>query len=118
MRQLFYNRTKQRGRDRQIVRRSLSAVDFLAERLEGRRVCIVAVDIPQQTAQLLESRSIDSAVFLEAVERPGSELVEVPASLGNADDRYIEMAAFEHRLQRGKDFLVGQIARCAEEDQR
>src|SRR5262249_26531225 len=32
-------------------------------------------------------------------------------------DRHVEMAAFHHRLQRGEDFLVGQIARGPEEDQ-
>ena len=58
------------------------------------------------------------AVLLEAVARPRLELVEVPAGLGHADDRHVEVAALDHRLQRRKDLLVSQIARRAEENQR
>ena len=56
-------------------------------------------------------------MFLEAVVRPRAKLVEVPASLGDADHRDVKMAAFHHRLQRGENLLIRQIARCAEEDQ-
>ena len=45
------------------------------------------------------------------------QLLEVPAALGHADDRHIEVAALDHRLQRREDLLVRQIAGGAEEDQ-
>ena len=50
--------------------------------------------------------------------RPRLELVEIPARLGHADHRHVEVAALHHRLQRREDLLVGQIARGAEEHQR
>ena len=59
-----------------------------------------------------------AAVLLEAVARPGLELVEVPAGLGHADHRHVEVAALHHRLQRREDLLVGQVAGGAEEHQR
>ncbi len=56
-------------------------------------------------------------MFLQAVVRPRPKLVEVPASLGHADHRHVEVAALHHRLQRREDLLVCQIAGGAEEDQ-
>ena len=115
--QLFHDQPEQHGRDGEVVRRPLRRAELLAEGLKRGRVVVVAVHIAQQAAQLVERRGVESAVVLEAVARPGPELVEVPAGLGHADDRHVEVAAFHHRLQRREDFLVGQIARGAEEDQ-
>ena len=57
-------------------------------------------------------------MLFQAVLRPGLELVEVPSGLGDADDRNVQRAALNHRLQRREDLLVGKIAGGAEEDQR
>ena len=54
---------------------------------------------------------------VETFPRPRTKLVQGPAGPGHADDRYIEMAALYHGLQRWKYFLVGEIARSAEENQ-
>ena len=115
--ELLDDQPEQRGRDGEVVRRPLGGAELLADGLEGRRVLVVAVDVAQQAAQLVERRGIEPAVLLEAVARPGPELVEVPAGLGHADDRHVEVAALHHRLQRREDLLVGQIAGGAEEDQ-
>ncbi len=45
------------------------------------------------------------------------QLVKVPAGLGDANDRHIEVATFDHRLQRREDFLVRQVPGRAEENQ-
>ena len=90
----------------------------LAQRVERRRVVVVAVDVAQQPAELGEGRAVEPAVLLEAVARPRLELVEVPAGLGDADDRHVEVAALHHRLQRREDLLVGEVAGGAEEDER
>ena len=84
---------------------------------ERGRVVVVAVDVAQQAAQLVEGRRVEAAVFLDAVARPRLELVEGPAGLGHADDRHVQVAALHHRLQRREDLLVRQIAGGAEEDQ-
>ena len=56
-------------------------------------------------------------MVLQAVACPRPELVELPARPGHADDRHVEVAALQHRLQRWEDLLVSQVARDAEEDQ-
>src|SRR4030095_16386647 len=87
--------------------------------LKRSRVFVVAVNITQQATQLVKGRRFDpSAVFLDAVSCPRSELIDIPTCLGHPDNRHIEVAPFNHRLQRRKDFLVGEIAGGTEEDQR
>ena len=115
--ELLDDQPEQHGRDGEVVRGPLGGAELLAEGLERRRVLVVAVDVAQQAAQLVERRGIEPAVLLEAVLGAGLELVEVPAGLGHADDRHVEVAALHHRLQRREDLLVGQIAGGAEEDQ-
>src|SRR5215831_18913998 len=98
------------------MRWSLRRVELLADGLKGGRVFIVTVNIAQQAAQLVEGRRIDpSAVFLDAVSCSRSELIDIPTRLGHSDNRHVEVAVFRHRLERRKDFLVGQIARGTEE---
>ena len=46
------------------------------------------------------------------------ELVEVPAGLGHANHRKVELPVLDHELQGRKDLLVGQIAGRSEENQR
>ncbi len=60
---------------------------------------------------------IESPVFLQAVLRSSLELVEIPASLGHADDRHVQVSPFHHRLQRREDLLVCQIASGTKEDE-
>src|SRR5262249_60778613 len=65
-----------------------------------------------------ERRGVEPAVLVEAVLGPGPELFEVPTRLRHADHRHVEVAALHHRLQRGKDLLVREITRRAEEYER
>ena len=99
-RQLLHDGSEERGRDRQVVRRVLCASELAPERLEGRRVFVVPVDVAKQSAQLVERGTVEAAVLLDAVLRPRAQLVERPAGLGHADDRHVEVAALGHRLQR------------------
>src|SRR5690349_21730638 len=50
--------------------------------------------------------------------RPRAKLFEIPSGFGNSNDWYTQMSTLHHALQRWKNFLVSQIACCAEEDQR
>ncbi len=81
-------------------------------------VVVVAVDVPQERAQLVECLRIDAAAVLLQT-RLGAvlQIVERPIVLGDAHHGHVQMAALDHRLQRGKDLLVGQIARGSEEHQ-
>src|ERR671915_732403 len=57
-------------------------------------------------------------MLLKAVLRSRPELIDTPARSGDADDRHVEASTLHHRLQCREDFLVGEIARCAKENQR
>src|ERR1700722_14099160 len=92
------------------MRRPFRSVEFFAERLKSGRICVVAVYITQQAGQLVESCSVESAVFLEAILSPRAKLFKVPTGFCYPDHRDVEVTAFDHRLQRGKNLLVGQIA--------
>src|SRR5581483_6018881 len=116
--QLFYDGAEQHRRDGEIKRRLARAPQLPAQGLKRRRVFVVAVDVTQQPGQLVESRGLDAAVLLDAVARPRAELIDLPAGFGHANDRHVEMAALDHRLQRRKNFLVGEIAGGAEKNQR
>ena len=88
------------------MRRPPRGAQLPANRLEGCRVVIVTADVAQQTRQLGQSRGIGTpAMFFETLTRSGAELVDIPSGLGHADDRHIEMTAFDHRLERWEDFL-------------
>src|SRR5579863_4829883 len=112
------DRSKQRRRNGEVMRRMLSPAEFFAKRVKGCAASVITIDVVQQATQLFKGCSIESAVFFQAVLGPGAKLVEVPARFRDPDDGYLEMPAFDHRLQRGKDFLVGQVAGCSEKDQR
>src|SRR5262249_25860750 len=85
----------------------------------GGRLAVVAVDVAQPLDELRERHRVDAAaVLLEALAGAGAELLELPARLRHADHRHVEVTTADHRLQRGKDLLVGEIARRAEENQR
>src|SRR5215470_4172975 len=114
----FHDEPEERRRDGKVMRWPLCRVQLLADGLEGSCVFIVTVNIAQQAAQLVEGRRIDpSTVFLDTVSRPLSELIEIPTCFSHPNNRHIEMAPFDHRLERRKDFLVGEIARGTEEHQ-
>jgi hypothetical protein len=38
-------------------------------------------------------------MFLDAVSRPRSELINIPTCLGHPDNGHVEVASFDHRLQ-------------------
>src|SRR5262245_6645739 len=115
--QLVHNRLEQAGRDGEIVRRLLRRAQLLTEGLKRCRVLIVAVNIAQQTTQLVESGGLQPAVFLNTVMRSRPELIEIPTSFGHADDRHVEVSALGHRLQRRKNLFVRQIPGSTEKDQ-
>jgi hypothetical protein len=56
-------------------------------------------------------------VLVEAVLGASLELLRIPAGLRHADDRHVEVAALDHRLQRGKDPLACEVTRRAEENE-
>ncbi len=83
---------------------------------EGGRVLVIAVDIAQQLDELLPRPLVDTAAVLgQAGASARSQAIEIPVCLGDADDRYGEMSAADHRLERREDLLVGEVSGRTEE---
>src|SRR5258707_162068 len=98
--------------------RCMSCVlELFAKRAEGSGILVIAVYIAQQANQLFEGGLIEATMFFQTVFRAGAKLIEIPSSLGDADDRNIEMSPFHHRLQGRENLLVGKIAGGAEENE-
>ena len=117
-RQPFDDGGEHAGRNDQVVQRPLGGAEGLAQLRKRRRVAVIAVDVIQQGAKLRVRRRVQAAVLFEAVLGPRFELIERPFGPTHADDRHVEMAAPDHRLQGRKDLLVRQVAGGAEEDER
>src|SRR5208282_2434485 len=83
----------------------------------GEIVCRASCPL-QFSAKLLKRSRIDSPVFCETVMSPRPKLLQIPAGFGNANDRNIEMPAFDHGLQGGKYLLVREIASGSKENKR
>ena len=83
------------------------SLEFFTKSAKGGRILVVSVNVAEQATKLLKGRGIHPAMFFEAVVSAGPELIECPARFGDADDRHTEVATLQHRLQRGKDLLIG-----------
>src|ERR1700756_5182720 len=99
------------------MRRASCVFELLAKCAERSGILVIAVYIAQQANQLFESDVIEATVFFQTVFRASTKLIKIPSSLGDADDRNIEMSPFHHRLQGRENLLVCKIAGGAEEDQ-
>ena len=81
------------------------------------RIVVVAVDISQETQELIELCRVGAAVLLDAVLGSFLELFDCPACLGDADDGHVDAFIADEPQKRGEDLLEGEIAGCAEEHQ-
>jgi hypothetical protein len=50
-------------------------------------------------------------MMLKTITSPRSKLIDRPTCLCHSDHGHIQMIALQHRLQRGEDFFIRQIAR-------
>src|SRR6516225_9549193 len=85
--------------------------------LEGRGILVIPINVPDQADQFSESSRVDAAVLFDGGLDAGVELLEIPTRLGNANDRNVQVAPFDHGLQAGKDLFVSEIASRTKEDQ-
>ena len=78
---------KEKGRDGKVVRGMLRRGKSFPKRLKGGKVGVVTVYVAEQGAQLRPCVGIEAAMLLQAVFGARFELVEVPAGLGDTNDR-------------------------------
>src|SRR5215472_11883050 len=96
----------------------LRVFELGAQLLEGRRILVISINVPDQADQFSESSRIDAAVLFDGVLDAGVELLEIPTRLGDANDRNIQVAPLDHGLQARKDLFVSEVASRTKEDQR
>jgi hypothetical protein len=64
----------------------------------------------------LERLLVNTAASIQTFTRTRAQLVEGPAGSRHADDRHVEFASPQHRVQCGKDLLVREISCRTEEN--
>src|SRR5215472_7089601 len=102
----------------QVVRRPLRAGQQGFEPGERGGVGVVAVHVLELRRERFEALRVEAAVLGDALLRALEELLAAPPRLGHADDGKRQGPADGHGLERGEDFLVGEVSGRAEEDER
>ena len=92
----------------------------LAQLRERRVLAVVAVDVAQEALEFCERRAgvQPRAALLEAVADVLFELLAFVPRARDADHRDAQRAACDHRLERGIDLLVREVARRTEQHER
>ena len=80
------------------MRRPLRRSKLPANQLISCGFLVVAINIAQQTAQLVENHIVDTTVVFEAVAHTLPKLIEVPTRVRHTNDRHVEVSAFNHCL--------------------
>ena len=106
---------KHAGRNRQIINWTLRQSQRLLQLGEGLRIRVVAVNIAQQSGQFCETLLVVVAALLHAVARALGELLQAPSAARHPDYWDMKSAPAHHGVERGKNFLVRQIAGGAKE---
>ena len=113
------DRLEQARGDREIVQRPPRAIELTRDRVKRRAVAVVTVDVMQQREQPLERVLSDRiGVLAHARARVLAKALQIPAGARDTEHRHRQSAVADHRIQRGEDLLIGQIAARAEEHQR
>src|SRR3954463_1287268 len=109
---------EQRRWDRQIEQGARRLAEPLPQSRERTRVEIVAVHVFEQLRQTFERALVDAAVLGEALAHPLEKRLAGPPRPGDADHRPVQELALHHRLERGEDLLIGEVAGDPEQHQR
>ena len=102
---LFHDGPEHDGRNGQVVRRPLGVAELFAERLKRRQIVVVAVDVAQQAAQLLEGGRIEPAVLLDAVAGPARSWSRFQPDLATPMTGTLRWPRFTIACSDGKIFL-------------
>ncbi len=93
------------------MQRALRIAERLHQRLEGRAVVVVAIDVTQQAEQARNHRLLGAGLeVLEAVAHARLELGKIPALARHPDHRDGEQLAPRQLVQRREDLAVAQVS--------
>ncbi len=116
-REFGHDGAEQAGRDRQIEQRTYDRPECATQGVECGGVLIVTGHVLKALREPPKRLRIQVSMRGDAFSRTRAQLFDRPVPPRDADDRDVQMAAASHRVQRGKDLLVGEIARRSEQDQ-
>ncbi len=112
-------RFKKRRGNGEVVRGTMRLPERALERLECLGIVVVARYILQQGKQNPQrARTHDGARVPDALRDPFPQRRDAHGRARHADDGHGKDTALDHRVERGKDLLVGEVTRHAEEHQR
>jgi hypothetical protein len=84
--------------DGEIVERPLRRSQRSTQCGEGGGIGIVTVDVVQERNELVERSAVEPAMMLEAATSALAQLLDGPARLGDADDRYVQRTVPDKRF--------------------
>ena len=117
--QQVLDRRRKRARwNREIEDRPASVAERppdVREELEG---TVIAGHVLQQRRETREGGLVDGAARRHALPHAIDQLLARHRQPADSDDRHVQLLADDERLQRGEDFLVGEIAGEAKDDDR
>ena len=113
------HRFEERGRNRQVIRRSPRLAQRSFDRCKSGRILVVPAHILEQRQQALQrALVIHTAGSLDAIRNTPVQAIRTPLGECNADYRDRKNAALHHGIERRENHLVGEIAGDAEKNQR
>ena len=100
---LLDHEPEERWRDGEVVGGVLRRAELAVQRLERRRIRVVAVDVAQEAGELGRrgARGINSVVA-QGLCGVFTQLLHLPATLGDPDDGYVQHAPVDEAHQSGE----------------
>ena len=116
--QTLRNNTEQAWRDCKIMRGASGTSEQLSQSGKRGWIVVIAIDVIELPHEFREDRVIQPASLRQnAATSAFLELIKGPSGICDANYRNIQRPASDQVVQRRKNFLVGEIASCAEEDE-
>ncbi len=109
---------EQARRHGHVVERALGGAEPLAELLERRWIRVVADDVREPRAELVDEATGAHAGLLRALAHARPEALEIQIASRHTDHGDVEATSLEQPGQRREDLLEGEIAGDTEDDER
>src|ERR1041385_982347 len=106
LRQSAGNCGKHTRRNCKIMNRPVSITEHTPQPTVCGFIAVISINILKKAGQGGECIRIQTPVVLNAVACALFQLIEIPATLGNTNDRHRGMAMSDHRLKSREDLLV------------